>query len=652
MCGITAVIGYSLQREAMLNSLRALSHRGPDGRGFYCDVTNQVYLGHCRLAVIDLENGAQPLTNPDKNIVLVCNGEIYGHDEIRQVLVEKGAGFSSNSDSEVILHLYAEYGNDFLSHLRGEFAFVLYDLKNNKVIAARDRFGIKPLFFSEIDGKYVFSSEAKGIFATKLVKPEIDPVEIRNTLSYVLPDSIFKDIEQLPPGTFIEIEPGRKGQIRQYWDINLRDVASNDPQYATVNSTVDMLRAKVDESIRIRLRSDVPLGVYLSGGIDSAAIAGTVSKYRHNQIHAFTVSFPDDKRFDEVGLARKMAESVGAALHVVDATNEVLLEGLQDSLWYSETPTFNLHGVGKFLLSRLASQYVKVVLTGEGADEAFLGYEYFKAPENSISSNMHGRMKPEARSVKGRHVNEMEKELGFVPQQEMKTMLSAKMQRFLVSIFNKKHKSTLESSRAIDSLIERAVPAKMKDLPPVRRIQRFSIKRMMVPYILSILGDRAEMSHSIEGRTPFLDHELFEMAQKIPDDQKIKNGREKHVFREAMKDRVIGDIYMARKWPFSAPTYYVNRRTSASMAKAIEKYLSKKAIETAGIFKYKRVRYLLWIIRLLPFEIQFKRDVNNLLVFMMSVQCLQQMYETRFQATVDENDVESDLLVDAQSVSL
>jgi len=315
MCGIVGFTGHPLGEDRLRRAVDSLHHRGPDGTGIFIDPDERVGLGHARLSIIDLETGAQPLYSEDGDVVLVCNGEIYDFERLREELRLRGHVFSSRSDSEVILHLYQEYGAQFVDHLRGEFAFLLYDKRELTLLAVRDRFGIKPLFFNEQDGGFLFASEAKAMFATGRLRPRINVDSLRDYLSGVIPDSIFDGVHVVPPGCLLKVDLEKGShEISQYWDLDLP--SDEDVQDGPdLDQSVQIVREAFEEAVRLRLRADVPVGVYLSGGIDSSIVAATVAKYHPGTLKAFNIAFPEDEAFDEFQLSKNMAGKIGAEFH-------------------------------------------------------------------------------------------------------------------------------------------------------------------------------------------------------------------------------------------------------------------------------------------------------------------------------------------------
>lgn len=625
MCGIVGITGHANSEEALRRAVSSLHHRGPDETGLYLDPESPVALGHARLSIIDLAGGKQPLYSEEEDIVLVCNGEIYDFERLREELVGLGHVFRTASDAEVIIHLYQQYGLAFTEHLRGEFAFLLYDRRERKVLAVRDRFGIKPLFFNRRDGRYLFASEAKALFATGLLQPAIDVRAVRDFFSMVIPDSVFEGVEVVPPGCLLIADPQNGShEIRRYWDCDLPPENDNADEN-DFDRCVTMVREKFDEAVRLRLRADVPVGVYLSGGIDSAIVAATVAKYHPGKVKAFNISFPQDQAFDEDSLAQEMAAHIGAEFHSVKCDPEALLQNMEECIRATELPFSNLHGIGKFMLSRLAREHVKVVLTGEGADEVFLGYVIFQPGKGTQIDQMLNR-KSGREAREGDRAREIEETLGFVPMPDHELMLSAKMQKRILGFFHRKHRRTLADRGPLQKLRERIDRKQTEGRPLARKRQYAWIRNMLAPYLLTILGDRVELGHSLEGRTPFLDHHLFEAARHVPDRFKIHDGVEKYVLREAFRERLVEAIYARKKWPYSAPPIFIEKGCYAVLDDLIDRYLSREAVGKSGIFSFWRIRAWRLMLRLLPAGSLLKARMNGAMALILTVQILDHLF--------------------------
>ncbi len=634
MCGIVGAAGHVISEPAVRRAITSMRHRGPDGSGVFLDPENRIALGHARLAIIDLATGGQPMFSEDRDIVLVSNGEIYDFERLRAELTRLGHVFRTRSDSEVIIHLYQQHGLDFVHHLRGEFAFLLYDRRRRKLLAVRDRFGIKPLFFNDQDGRLLFASEAKAMMATGMLQPRLSIEAVRDFFSMVIPDSIFEGVKVVPPGCLLiaNLANGRR-EMHQYWECDLP--AENDSADETdFDRCAEMLREEFDEAVRFRVRADVPVGVYLSGGVDSAIVAATVAKYHREKVMAFNIAFPEDEAFDEFRLAKEMAERIGAEFHSVECGAEALLRNTEDCIWATELPFANFHGVGKFMLSRLAREHVKVILTGEGSDEVFLGYIFFQPGKGALADQIQNRLRDQRVPDRSRKSGIVDA-LGFVPMPEYDRTLTERIQNRLLRLFDKCYRPLLEAHHPLETLWRRTDRSQTEGRPVTRQKQYAWIKNMLAPYLLAILGDRAELAHSIEGRTPFLDHHLFEKARHIPDRFKIHDGVDKHVLREAFKERVTEAIYARKKWPYSAPPMWIEKGRYSVLDRLLDTYLSRAAIKKSGIFNYAQIRAWQWLSRLLFFDCEFKRMINYGLLLILTVQILEYLYVQHFDENVD-----------------
>jgi asparagine synthase (glutamine-hydrolysing) len=630
MCGIVGFVGHPAGEVELRRAVAALHHRGPDGSGVFLHETGPVGLGHARLAIMDLSPcGAQPLYSEARDLVVVCNGEIYEYERLRGELEGRGHVFCSHSDTELILHFYQEYGPEFVEHLRGEFAFLLYDRQKEILLAVRDRFGIKPLYFNDQGGKLLFASEAKAMFATGLLKPRINPVAIRDYLSGALPDSIFEGVDVVPPGRMMIVDvKAQTHELREYWDLGLGSVKSED-EITEPERAMEVVRRALEEAVQHRLRADVPVGVYLSGGIDSATVAALAAQHHAGRIKAFSICFPDDAAFNELDLARNMARHIGAEFHSVTCDFDTLLRHVEDFLWVVELPFFNFHGVGKFLLSRLARQHVKVVLTGEGSDEVFLGYVYFQPGKGWMYDQMSNRLRAK-RPPRKRLVDAVVRELGFLPVYELATVLTNRSQRTLAWCFHPQHWRRLLATDPFERFKRRLDRSKTGGLPHVRQIQYFSIKSLLAPYILAALGDRAELGHSVEGRPPFLDHRLFEQVRHISDDLKIRDGVEKHVLREAFRGRLTPEIAARKKWPYFAPPMRMVKGWNRELDRLMDEYLSGAAVRKCGLFRGGAMRVLRWLRNVQIVESRLSRTLDTLLAFALTVQILDRLYVQSF----------------------
>lgn len=608
MCGLFAAIGHDLSESRLRDVFSVLHHRGPDGKGLFADSTAMVTIAHTRLAVIDLETGAQPLVSDDDNIVLAANGEIYDFERIRRSLEARGCHFRTGSDSEVIIHLYREFGLGCFEQLRGEFAFLLYDRARRLLIAARDRFGIKPLYVArQPGGRYVFASEMKAIFASGVIAAKLsatgfDPLLDQDPQKPRLP---FENVEHVPPATYlaIDLETGKATSTR-YWcgelpDSIVRPVAepADDAAAEAARSVLDA----VEESVRLRLRADVPVGLYLSGGVDSTAVAALMKRNLNSRPHSFSISFEGSGR-SEGSIARRAAKYLGTEHHDLTVTKQMLWDNLERALWFSELPFVTLAPVGKYLLSEEARKHVTVVLTGEGADEVFLGYRSFF--QKAIRDTRQGASKSQSLQSRRLKLGKMAAGLSLL-------------------IFHKDQRPRLRSERTI---VKRGAQATK---PLVNAVQEARLAAM--PFdILCYLGDREEMAHSLEARLPFLDHRLYDLAKSIPVDLKIRGGVEKAVLRDAMKGILPDDLRLRRKSGFMLTSEAVDLfGADRKAASELRQHLSKRAFEGAGLFSYRAYLAARLLAKVPPRTKMLKRlrrNSNKLIMYMMQAHMLHEMF--------------------------
>jgi asparagine synthase (glutamine-hydrolysing) len=567
MCGIVAVVSArdAIDEDALRRATLRLEHRGPDAQRWWIAPHRRVGLGHARLSIIDLTTGDQPIANEDGRLQIVVNGEFYGYEPIQRELEERGHRLRTRSDSEIALHLYEDVGTECLRRLRGEFAFALWDEASETLFAARDRFGIKPLYWTVHDGGVVIASEAKALFAAGVpARWDAESFHQANSLMTPVQDrSLFAGVRQVPPGHYLLV---RRGDVRvvRYWDFDYPSAVDDGAD----DEHVEAFRGALDDAVRIRLRADVPVGCYLSGGIDSCAVLGLAARHRRDPIRAFTLTF-DRAEYDEAAIAREMAERVGAEFHPIPVRQSDLADHFTDAIWHAETVCINAHGVAKFLLSRAvrAAGY-KVVLTGEGSDEILGGYPPFRrdmllhdnrgqdpavvrqllddlGAANPVSR---GLLLPEGRTLALDGVRDA---LGFVPSwMEAYASTGFKLQALYAAPFAD---ASADRDASAALLRDIDVAAQLAGRPPVHQALYLWAKTQLPNYVLAMLGDRMEMAHSIEGRVPFLDHHVVELVRALPVAQKIRGITEKWVLREATRSVLTPTVYARHKHPFTSP---------------------------------------------------------------------------------------------------
>lgn len=567
MCGIASIITLKKQarpltQEALMPAVNALNHRGPDGYGTYINQNKTVALAHTRLSIIDLATGSQPIVSKDQKLALVANGEFYNFEKIRTDLETKGHIFLTKSDSEIALHLYREYGLDFIHHLRGEFAFILYDTEKERVIAARDRFGIKPLVYAidQTTNRLYIASEAKAILALGYqAKWNMAGYAHASQLQYFPSNqTLFKGIQQVEPGHFLIHEKGKDIRFKKYWDFDFCEETKKQP--LPFEEAIALVHEKLEEAVHLRMRSDVPVCYHLSGGIDSSSIAGIAAKKSTKPLDCFTVSFDDPMNagYDELEVAKQQADMLGANLNVVRVSEQDMIDVLDDAVLKSEGLSINGHFAGKYLLNQAIKHAgFKVALSGEGSDEIFAGYPHFQQDllgnqSTLTNAKLAGVFLSDGEELK---TDIIAQKLGFVPAfLKAKASLGFRIQPLLNNTF-KQQNSLCAFTQTIAHF---DVNTQLKNRHVIDQSSYLWSKLTLANYILKTLGDGCEMAHSIEGRVPFLDHHLFEAVKSLSMGYKLKTlddgtYQEKYILREAMKPYLTEQLYKRQKHPFIAP---------------------------------------------------------------------------------------------------
>lgn len=597
MCGIYASIGGSrAKREASTRrALDALHHRGPDGRDAHHDA--RVSLGHTRLSFHDVLHGTQPLSNERGDVWAVVNGEFYDDGALRRKLEGRGHRFKTRSDSELLVHLYEEHGVECVQWLRGEFAFVVWDERKERVVVGRDRFGIKPVCWARDEqGSLHVASEAKALWAAG-IPARLDNQALHHCghLHYTLPtQTMFEGIRQLAPGHIMCVDLVH-GDLtiheESYWDFDYPEDASPMPEHEAIST----FRALLEESVRLRLSADdaVEIGCYLSGGLDSCGIAGLAARHTDAPLTCMSLSF-GNPAYDESTIAQAMADHCAASMVRVQVSDEDVLEHLDDSVRHAEGLVINGHLSAKFMLSRAARDAgLKAVLVGEGADEIMAGYPHLRQDlwaddPAALAALWQGN--DVARGVfladgQGLDLSSVRARLGFVPSfLKAKASLGHKIRQMFDPSFLDAHDHVNPYDAMLDAC---APPAQLRGRPGVHQSMYLWSKLSLAQYILRMIGDSTEMAHGIEGRLPFLDHKLVEFAVTLPVEYKIRDGVEKYVQREALKDVVTPTVYRRQKHALMAPPL------CASVPHLIQERLTDSSFARLGIINHQALAGLL-----------------------------------------------------------
>jgi asparagine synthase (glutamine-hydrolysing) len=570
MCGFVAgLLRRTLEPKQLDRALETLHHRGPDAVGKWVSHDGRWFLGHTRLSIIGLDNGDQPISDASGDVQIVVNGEFYGYKAIRERLRVQGCAFTTDSDSEIALHLYLREGMNLGRHLRGEFAAVIADRRTRALLAIRDRFGIKPLFYAVHEGNVLFASEVKALLALG-VPARWDREAVFQEAFHFRPHSrsLFAGIHTVPPGHYAIAQHGEVS-VYPYWDLAYPTAAELAADGRTDEEVVAGFRAVLDDAVRERLVADVEVASYLSGGIDSCAVLGLAQRHMARPIRAFTLAF-DDALYDESALARAQAERSGASFHPIPVTQRALADAYSDAVWHAETCFVNGHGVAKFLLSRAVRDAgIKVVFTGEGADEMLGGYAPFRRDVLLYNSDRQDpavvrRLLEELRAANRAvpmlvateetpipQLDTVERRLGWIPSW-IKAFSAQGLQT--TALYRSEMAASVAGMNPYEVALSRLpVDQCLAGRDPLNQALYLWSRIQLPNFVLTFLSDRMEMAHSIEGRVPFLDHEVAQYAAGIPIHMKIHGMREKHVLREAARDVLIEPVYDRQKHPFTTP---------------------------------------------------------------------------------------------------
>jgi asparagine synthase (glutamine-hydrolysing) len=638
MCGILAAVSKhgGIRAEDMARGTRTLRHRGPDAQHVWTSPDGRAGLGHARLSIIDLETGDQPIANEDGRLRLVANGELYDFERIREELCREGHHFRTRSDSEIALHLFEDRGARALHTLRGEFALAIWDARDGQLFAARDRFGIKPLYYTIHNGTFYLASEIKALAEMGVpLRWDRDTLYDMHFVSHPPDRTLFAGIYQLPPASYL-LTDGEQVRILPYWDWNYPVVGDAPPllnslqQEENEREWIRRIGHAFEEAVRLRLRADVPVACYLSGGIDSCAVLGTASRLSSRPLRAYTLSF-DHVDYDEGKLAKEQAQLSVAEFCRIDIRADQLADNFSDAIYYAERPFANAHAIAKYLLSRaVRDSGVKVVLTGEGSDEIFAGYPHFRRdlvlygngndPEKKarMLAELEAANRVSAGLLMPRGTTNMEsvqKVLGFVPS-GLETW--QQLGDGLLKITNDDFQQSYADRDTFRVMLECLdVERQLTGRHAVNQSLYIWGKTMLPNYILSNLGDRMEMAHSVEGRLPFLDHHVVETAAQMPVSLKIKGMTEKYALREATRPVLTDAVYARQKHPFMSPPATI--QTEGKLYGFLQDTLRGTTLDRPGIYDRKKVT---WLLDRIPMMDAADRTRTDLLLMWAASVCL------------------------------
>lgn len=642
MCGIAGFYPSCKTNnsiDVLKRMLTRIKHRGPDQSGIL--LTSDIGLGSVRLSIHDLDNGRMPLANEDDHLWIVFNGEIYNFIELKLELETKGHVFKTRTDTEVVLHLYEEYGVQSLNKLNGQFAIAIWDRQKKELLLARDRVGIRPLFYSKINDSFVFASEMKALFEYPELEASISPQVISQVFTFwtALPHfTIFKNVYEVQAGHYILAnEDGIKEE--KYWELPL----TRFDEYSTLkfNAAVEKFRELFADAVKIRLRADVPVAAYLSGGLDSSVTTSFIKEINQDNLQTFSLGFTEEE-FDETEYQNEAVEFFKTKHNRIDCTNQDISDSITDVIWHLESPILRSSPIPMQILSELVNKNgIKVVVTGEGADEMLGGYNIFKEalirqfwakdPESKYRPLLLKRLYPYMPKVNGCkalnlfYAYKLTQTDSLVYSHLLRWKNTSRIKCYLSDDF----KSELGDYKPVEDL-ENSLVHKFENIDLLSRAQWLEINLFMSGYLLSSQGDRMTMANSVEGRYPFLDHRIIEFCMALPPEFKIKILNEKILLKDMMRGKLPDNILNRSKQAYRAPAI------SNLDTDYVRLMMSEKQIESAGIFNPDRVKKLL-------LKVQLNKAVSEIdkMAFMgiLSTQILDDLFVQKHRGKLEKDDL-------------
>jgi len=605
MCGISGIYNPhapEIHPDAVRNMLKQIQYRGPDESGIY--MGEGVGLGSVRLSIIDLAQGQQPMSDAAEEFWIVFNGEIFNYIELRDELLQLGYSFRTGSDTEVLLTLFKHYHEKCLEKLNGQFAFAIWDTRKKELFLGRDRVGIRPLFYYKEGSTFVFGSEIKCLMESGHVKAEPDPASLNQVFTFWTipsPGTLFKGVRELPPGHYMVVKE-HDIEIKAYWELNFQgDSGANGK--ATLSDSMEEFESIIADSVRLRLRADVPVAAYLSGGIDSSATTWLIKQIEPGVLNTFSLGF-ESAEFDETAFQQQVASQLDTKHHSITCKNTDVADHFAQVLWHTEIPLLRTGAVPMFLLSGLVNDHgIKVVITGEGADEYLGGYNIFKEaiirefwsrePSSKIRPLLLQKLYPYLAQFQGRNSAMLKMFFGH-RLQDTSSPVYSHLVRWNNSSHIKEHirKDFLNgsSSDPVEDLIS-GLPEGFGELDLLSRAQWLESSLFMSGYLLSSQGDRMGMAHSVEGRYPFLDHRVIEFCSRLPWNHKIRGLNEKYLMKKLMDGRLPDQVVHRPKQAYRAPV--ASSLTSKKAPEYLREAVSPGMINKFGIFQASAVEKLM-----------------------------------------------------------
>lgn len=603
MCGVAGVVDYegiSNSTSAVESMLRAISYRGPDESGVYRSPFATI--GNVRLSIIDIEGGQQPLSDPTSRFWIVFNGEIFNYKELRLDLERRGNSFRTHSDTEVLVQLYALYGKKCLDLLNGQFVFAIWDKLQEELFIARDRVGIRPLFYNITDGVLSFASEIKALFKQKNIARAFDTKHLSQIYTFwtaITPGTAFKGIYELSPGHFAVFN--RNGlKTEKYWDLQ----PGNTDQHISLPDALEQFNELFSDAVRLRLRADVEVAAYLSGGIDSTATVAYIKDIEPGVLNTFSIGF-SEKDFDESRYQQEAVRYLNTNHKSITCSSKDIADHFPAVVWHSETPLTRTAPTPMLILSKLVrDNNIKVVITGEGSDEMLAGYDIFREtvirrfwaaqPDSSMRPLLLKKIYSDIPHLRNASPNILKMFFGY-KLEDVNNPFYSHLLRWNNSNHIKKHfsdstRETIEGSDPLSDLEER-LPKEFNNLSPLAKAQWIETTVFMSGYLLSSQGDRMGMANSIEGRYPFLDYRVIEFCNRVPDNLKLNGLNEKFLLKKLLKGRIPENILKRPKQPYRAPISSVF--LPEDRPGYIKEMLSESCTRKSGVFNFESITSLL-----------------------------------------------------------
>jgi len=642
MCGIAGIIDFrknisEVDCESVLNRMMTrIDHRGPDDCGLY--IEPGMGMGNVRLSIIDVSGGYQPLCNEDGSLWIVYNGEVFNYVELHDELIKKGHIFKTHSDTEVILHMYEEYGADALQYLNGQFAFAIWDNQKKECFFARDRTGIRPLFYSDVNGTLVFGSEIKSLFEFPGIGRHFSSAALKEVFTFwttLSPNTLFEGVYELPPGHCAWFRNGHL-IVKKFW--SLRFATASTRFEGSIADALDQFRYLLSDSVALRLRSDVPVAAYLSGGLDSSATTSLIRKVAPGHLNTFSIGFADNV-FDETKYQKEVSQYFQTNHKSIVCSAGDIAEWFPKVVWHSEIPLLRTSPAPMMGLSKLVHENgIKVVITGEGADEALAGYNIFKEtlirqfwarqPQSKIRPLLLKKLYPYLPNISQASPGMLKMFFGYKLEATDSPVYSHLLRWQNTSNIQKHFTPELNDSLKDYYPVERyaeSIRPEIDGISSLAKAQLIETNVFMSGYLLSSQGDRMAMANSVEGRYPFLDYRILEFAASLPDEFKLKGMNEKFLLKELMKDQLPQTVLKRHKQAYRAPI--LEAFIGSEIPDYVRDMLSSDLLKECGVFNPVSVNNLITKIR----TAQIPSEVDNMaLVGILSTQLLYDQFVKDF----------------------